>query len=106
MLWIMGSTVSRSWSIPVSALARICAITYSLIRNLEIFHCLDRPLLLGASRKRFIGAVLDRPVQDREVGTAVVHSFAIAAGVHIIRTHDVAFHRQVALMSDAVREAV
>ncbi len=78
----------------------------SLIRNLELFHCLDRPLLLGASRKRFIGAVLDRPVQDREVGTAVVHSFAIAAGVHIIRTHDVAFHRQVALMSDAVREPV
>ena len=78
----------------------------SLIRSLEIFHCLDRPLLLGASRKRFIGAVLDRPVKEREVGTAVVHSFAIAAGVHIIRTHDVTFHRQVALMSDAVRESV
>jgi dihydropteroate synthase len=76
----------------------------SIIRNLEIFHCLDRPLLLGASRKRFIGAVLDRPVDDRELGTAVVHSFGIAAGVHIIRTHDVAFHRQVALMSDAIRE--
>jgi dihydropteroate synthase len=76
----------------------------SLIRNLEIFHCLDRPLLLGASRKRFIGSVLDRPVQDRELGTAVAHSFGIAAGVHIIRTHDVAFHRQVVLMSDAIRE--
>jgi dihydropteroate synthase len=77
----------------------------SLIRNLEIFHCLDRPILLGASRKRFIGAVLDRPVQDREVGTAVAHSFGIAAGAHIIRTHDVAFHRQVALMGDAIRES-
>jgi dihydropteroate synthase len=77
----------------------------SLIRNLEIFHCLDRPILLGASRKRFIGAVLDRPVQDREVGTAVAHSFGIAAGAHIIRTHDVAFQRQVALMSDAIRES-
>jgi dihydropteroate synthase len=77
----------------------------ALIRNLEIFHCLDRPILLGASRKKFIGAVLDRPVQDREVGTAVAHSFGIAAGAHIIRTHDVAFHRQVALMSDAIRQA-
>jgi dihydropteroate synthase len=76
----------------------------SLIRNLEMFHCLDRPIMLGASRKRFIGAVLDRPVQDREVGSAVTHSFGIAAGAHIIRTHDVAFHRQVALMSDAIRE--
>jgi dihydropteroate synthase len=76
----------------------------SLIRNLEVLHCLDRPVLLGASRKRFIGAVLDRPVQDREVGSAVAHSFGIAAGAHIIRTHDVAFHRQVALMSDAIRD--
>jgi len=76
----------------------------SLIRNLEIFHCLDRPILLGASRKKFLGTVLDRPVQDREVGSAVAHSFGIAAGAHIIRTHDVAFHRQVALMSDAIRE--
>lgn len=74
-----------------------------LVRNLELLHCLDRPLLLGASRKRFIGTVLDRPVEDREVGTAVVHSFGIAAGVHVIRTHDVPFHRQVALMGDAIR---
>jgi dihydropteroate synthase len=77
-----------------------------LIRNLEILHCLDRPILLGASRKRFIGTVLDRPVTDREVGTAVVHSFALAAGAHMIRTHDVSFHRQVAVMSDAIREPV
>jgi dihydropteroate synthase len=75
-----------------------------LIRNLELFHCLDRPLLLGASRKKFIGTVLDRPVTDRELGTAVVHSFAMAAGVHLLRTHDVAWHRQVALMGDAIRE--
>jgi dihydropteroate synthase len=75
-----------------------------LIRNLEVFHCLERPILLGASRKKFIGTVLDRPVTDREVGTAVVHSLGIAAGAHIIRTHSVAFHKQVALMSDAVRE--
>jgi dihydropteroate synthase len=78
----------------------------SLIRNLELFHCLDRPILLGTSRKRFIGAVLDRPVHDREVGTAVTHSFGISAGAHIIRTHDVAIHRQVALMSDAIRGQV
>jgi dihydropteroate synthase len=75
-----------------------------LIRDLEVFHCLERPILLGASRKKFIGTVLDRPVTDREVGTAVAHSLGIAAGVHIIRVHDVAFHKQVALMSDAIRE--
>jgi dihydropteroate synthase len=76
-----------------------------LIRNLEVLHCLERPILLGASRKKFIGTVLDRPVTDREVGTAVAHSFGIAAGAHIIRVHDVAFHKQVAWMSDAIRES-
>lgn len=75
-----------------------------LVRSLEKFHCLDRPLLLGASRKRFIGAVLERPVTEREIGTAVAHSFAIAAGVHLLRTHEVALHREVALMADAIRE--
>jgi len=75
-----------------------------LIRNLELFRCLERPILLGASRKKFIGTVLDRPVTDREVGAAVAHSLGIAAGAHIIRVHDVAFHKQAALMSDAIRE--
>ena len=76
-----------------------------LIRRLELFHCLDRPVLLGASRKRFIGTVLDCDVTERETGTAVVNSFAIAAGVHILRVHDVAFHRQVTLMGDAIAGA-
>jgi dihydropteroate synthase len=75
----------------------------AIIRNLEAFQCLDRPILLGASRKRFIGSVLDRPVEDREVGTAVALSFGIAAGAHIARVHDVPFHRQVTAMADALR---
>ncbi len=76
-----------------------------LVKNLHAFQCLDRPILLGASRKRFMGAVLDRPVDDREVGTAVVNSMGIASGAHIIRVHDVEFHRQAAVMADAVRTA-
>ncbi|GKT08877.1 dihydropteroate synthase [Desulforhabdus sp. TSK] len=77
-----------------------------LIRDLELLRCLDRPILLAASRKRFIGTILDRSEEDREVGTAVVNSFGIAAGAHIIRAHDVEIHKQVAVMSDALREAV
>lgn len=76
-----------------------------IVRQLEFLSLLDRPVLFGASRKRFIGAILDRPVEDREMGTAVVNSLALAAGAHIIRVHDVALQKQVALMCDALRQA-
>lgn len=77
----------------------------SLIRGLDVFACLDRPILLGASRKRFIGAVLDRAEGERELGTAVANVFGISGGAHIIRVHDVAFHREAAAMADAIRDA-
>lgn len=76
-----------------------------LIRELNLLQCLDCPILLGASRKRFIGSILDRPEQEREIGTAVVNSFGAAAGAHIIRVHDVATNKQVALLGDALRNA-
>lgn len=76
-----------------------------IVRQLDFLSLLDRPVLFGASRKRFIGSILDRPVEDREVGTAVVNTFALAAGAHIIRVHDVGVHKQVALMCDALRQA-
>lgn len=77
----------------------------ALVKNADTLQALDRPILLGASRKRFIGSLLDRPVEDRETGTAVVNALGIAAGVHILRVHDIGIHRQVALMSDAIRNA-
>ncbi len=76
-----------------------------LVRDLDFLSVLERPILLGASRKRFIGAVVQKEVQDREIGSAIVHAFAVAAGVHILRVHDVAVHKQAAVMADALREA-
>lgn len=75
-----------------------------LIRDLDLFRSLDCPILIGASRKRFIGAILERPIEDREMGTAVANAFSIAAGAHIMRVHDVERHKQVAVMGDALRE--
>jgi dihydropteroate synthase len=88
---------------PGIGFGKTVAHNLALVRDLENFQALNHPLMLGASRKRFIGTILDRPVEDREVGTAVVHSFAMAAGVHVLRVHDVALHRQVVLMGDALR---
>lgn len=74
-----------------------------IVAHLEFLHALDRPVLFGASRKRFIGTILDQDVDGREVGTAVVNCQALSAGAHVIRVHDVAFQKQVAVMADALR---
>ena len=61
------------------------------------------PLLLGPSRKRFIGAVLDEPrAKARLWGTAAVCTRAVAAGVAVLRVHDVAPIRQVTQMASVL----
>ena len=67
---------------------------YPLLRRFEEFHQLRFPLLVGISRKSFVGRVLardgkDAPVSDRLYGTLAAETVAIVKGAHIIRTHDV-----------------
>jgi dihydropteroate synthase len=73
-----------------------------IIRRIEEFRSLSYPLVLGTSRKRFIGAVLDRPVDARLMGTAATVAFAVARGVDVVRVHDVEEMVEVVRMSDAV----
>lgn len=77
-----------------------------IIRDLDAFSCLNRPILLAASRKRFLGALTGNSERGRELGTAIVDSFGICAGAHMIRVHDVAFHREAVTVADALREAI
>ena len=74
-----------------------------LIKHLEVFKELRCPLLLGPSRKSFIGEVLDRPVNERLEGTAAVVAAAIMKGANIIRVHDVKEMRMVVRMVDAIQ---
>jgi len=78
-------------------------------QNLEVLKRLNqirnrfsRPLLLGTSRKSFIGAVLDVPPDRRVFGTAATTAIGIARGADIVRVHDIREMRQVVVMSDAV----
>lgn len=77
-----------------------------LIRNLPIFIQLGWPLLLGVSRKSFIGKILkiDSPA-DRIWGTAASLCYAIYQGVKIVRVHDVLEMRQLCDMTSAILEA-
>jgi dihydropteroate synthase len=61
-----------------------------LLANLQEFKKLGYPVMVGASRKSMIGAILnDRPVDNRVIGTIAVHYHAMMRGVNIIRVHDV-----------------
>ena len=74
-----------------------------LIQQLEDLQHDGIPLLLGPSRKRFIGAVLDQPrAKARIWGTAAVCARAVEAGVHVVRVHDVGQISQVVTMAVAV----
>ncbi len=72
------------------------------LRRLKELKALGLPVLVGSSRKSFIGAVLDLPVDERLEGTAATVALAVANGADIVRVHDVRAMARVARMSDAV----
>ncbi len=73
-----------------------------LLNRLSALRSLGRPVLVGLSRKRFIGKILDADIADRAWGTAASVSLAIANGADIIRVHDVAQMSDVACVCDAI----
>ncbi len=73
-----------------------------IIRRLGELKSLGRPILVGPSRKSFIGLVLDLPADQRVEGTAATVSIAIANGADIVRVHDVKPMVRVCRMTDAV----
>lgn len=68
----------------------------------EFIERLPYPLLIGVSRKSFIGKITGLPAQERLFGTAAAVALAIAAGADIVRVHDVAVMRGVVDVADAV----
>ncbi|MBI5203485.1 MAG: dihydropteroate synthase [Nitrospirae bacterium] len=75
-----------------------------IIKNLREFTLLEKPLLIGPSRKAFIGKILDdAPASERLEGTAAAVAISILNGANIIRVHDVKEMKKVALVADAVK---
>lgn len=70
-----------------------------ILKQLSSFAMFNRPLLVGLSRKGFIGHILDRPAAHREWGTAAAVALAVERGAQILRVHDVA------MMADVVKVA-
>ena len=74
----------------------------ALLHDLASLRVLRRPILLGTSRKSTIGRVLDLPAHERLEGTLATTALGVAAGVEIVRVHDVEANVRVARMADAV----
>jgi dihydropteroate synthase len=73
-----------------------------LLAKLESFAGLHRPLLLGVSRKSFIGKISGAKPNERLPASLACATLAIADGVQIIRTHDVAETAQAVRMAEAI----
>jgi dihydropteroate synthase len=72
------------------------------LNRLNVTHC---PILLGTSRKSFIGQVLDNEVGDRLLGTAATVIAGVMQGAHIVRVHDVKAIKETLRMTDAILNA-
>ena len=76
----------------------------AIIHNLREFTLLEKPVLVGVSRKAFIGKILgDAPPGQRREGTAAAVAVSILNGVNIIRVHDVKEMARVAKVADAIK---
>ncbi len=77
---------------------------YRIIRDLEYFTTLQKPLLVGASRKSFIGKTLQLDIGERLEGSLAVAAMSVMNGARILRVHDVEPTRRVVKMIDAIMQ--
>ena len=76
-----------------------------IIKDLYEFRVLGRPILVGPSRKSFIGRTLGTEARDRLEGTLAAAAVAALHGAHIVRVHDVLQAKRAVAMADAIRSA-
>ena len=75
-----------------------------LLKHLDRFVALGRPVVLGTSRKRFIGAILDAGPDERVMGTVATTVAGVLAGVAVVRVHDVRPNWEALQVARAIRE--
>jgi dihydropteroate synthase len=100
-----GIPDDRLWIDPGLGFAKNARHTLEILSRLEEFELFEKPLVIGASRKSFIGRVLGEPdPAARLEGSLAVAVAAVLKGAHILRVHDVAATIRVARIAEAIRE--
>lgn len=104
LFWLREQSVDCSRIIIDPGIGFGKTFTHNLIilKNLSAFSILGQPILLGHSRKRFLGDITGTKVEERDIATAVVSALAVTQGVSIVRVHDVASNRQAIQVAEAI----
>jgi dihydropteroate synthase len=87
---------------PGIGFAKAADHSLEVLRRLPELEALGRPVMVGPSRKSFIGKVLDLPVGERLIGTAAAVAASVFGGAHLVRVHDVREMVQVVRLCDAI----
>lgn len=90
---------------PGIGFGKAVAHNLTLLKRLDALAPLGKPILVGPSRKSFIGALLGLPPAERLEGTLAACVVAAEAGAHILRVHDVAAVRRAVRVAEAIRDA-
>jgi dihydropteroate synthase len=90
---------------PGIGFGKTVAHNLTLLKRLDALAPLGKPVVVGPSRKSFIGAVLGVAPAERLEGTLAASVAAVLAGVHILRVHDVAAVRRAVRVAEAIRDA-
>ena len=97
-----GVEEERIWVDPGIGFGKTSEHNVVLLRRLAELAALGRPILVGASRKSFIGKLTGREVDERLGGTIAADVLAAANGARMLRVHDVREHRQALLVSRVI----
>ena len=87
---------------PGIGFAKSAAQNLEVIRNLPMFSALPYPVMLGTSRKSFIGKTLGLPTEERLEATLATSVLAVSAGCAFVRVHDVLENKRAVMMADEI----
>jgi dihydropteroate synthase len=90
---------------PGIGFGKTVAHNLTLLKRVDALAVLGKPVLIGPSRKRFIGELTGAPPAERLAGTLAACALAAQAGAHVLRVHDVAAVRQAVRVAEAIRDA-
>ena len=74
-----------------------------ILKNMDFFKKFEFPLLIGASRKRFIGEILNEPnPKERDIGTLAISCLCSQQNIHLVRVHNVIINSQILKVADQI----